>query len=229
MLFKLFLTVSLVAALPAFAYQSERKSEPFDLAGEFVREISALESIRVANEKELKESDSDNGNIAVVIHLCAQMHNELATSIHMLNAMHFAGKEAADASKLLVNLNQMKLERYDQVRKVSALFISSKRDPKIDYGEAAAKLPALRADIEDADKSLSREITQLICLILKDKKEPDWLVIDKEQKAQLMADLEDAFHLSSHEKSLPFFVFAGVLMHGFLEDSKTADQKPLKE
>ncbi len=66
-------------------------------------------------------------------------------------------------------------------------------------------------------------------LILKDKKEPDWLVIDKEQKAQLMADLEDAFHLSSHEKSLPFFVCAGVLMHRFLEDSKTADQKPVKE
>lgn len=189
------------------------------MAYEFIREIGELEAIRTTNEKEMQEASVD-GKLLVTVHFCTQMRTELMLDVNMLHKLHFKDKDLTYTAYQLANLDQQKIGLYDETKKIAQAFISSNAKPNTDYGKLMARMPEIRAEIEDIDKSISKNITTLICLSLKDPKSPEWLVITKEQEEQLISELEGNFDERMHQKEMPYFVWAASLMHGFLKDAK---------
>lgn len=176
------------ALLLAFASVSRaEETDHYAVVSEYVRELSAVEDVRVLGEKELGTSKDNNEKMATAIRNSTRAKLELITNIRVLKTMQL-NKPFETLIPTISELYQDKIALYDEMTKIAGAFVSGPQ-PGVDYGAYSARMPEITANLEFLDKTLFNS-TPLIFALLIDQK-PDsqnhlsHLLITKAQRNQL--------------------------------------------
>jgi hypothetical protein len=128
----------------------------------------------------------------------------------------------------LIAFYQHEVELHQRLIYINSTFLAGPK-PGVDYSALAAKLPQLRAELENDQKAVF-EATPLIFMTLIDPK-PDsqrhvsHLLISKAEKTDLQEDLEIMLKGQSEEGDHDYYISAAmVLRGGLLKGHKCADE-----
>ncbi|HEV2679856.1 MAG TPA: hypothetical protein VGV14_05105 [Rhodanobacter sp.] len=184
------------ALLLVFASVSHaEEADHYAVVSEYVRELGAVEDVRVLGEKELSTSKDFNEKMATVIRGSTRAKLELSTNISVLNTMQLK-KPFETLIPMISELYQDKIALYDEMAKMAGALASGPQ-PGVDYGAYVARTPEITAKLEFLDKTLFNS-TPLIFALLIDQK-PDSqnhlsrLLITKAQRKQLADRITQEF------------------------------------
>lgn len=192
---------------------------------EFVRELSAIEDIRAAAERQQKKGESD-GPLADDIYLSTRLQLRLRVQIGMLTSMRL-NPPFETLIPDLTSLYTSKIAAHQQLIDIASALMSGPK-PGVDYAEVAAKVPKISAVLDSIDESIFK-LTPLVFLTLVDMKEDSkhhvsHLNITKVERAKLLSDITTAFGSKLAQKDQNYTVgAASVLKTNLLKDFKSSD------
>jgi hypothetical protein len=192
---------------------------------EYVRELSAIETIRASAEQVLTQGTNDD-KFYNTVYSSTRMQLELRTQINILKGMHLGPPFETIIPDLTIFYTR-KVELYQRLIDISSAFIGGPK-PGIDYGKLAAEMPQVSAKLDDIDHSLF-ESTPLIFFTLVDQKTDtqnhvSHLIITRAERAQLLSDITTDFGSKLDQKDQSFQVGAALaLKEGLLKDFKSSD------
>jgi hypothetical protein len=194
---------------------------------EFIRELIEDEDLKTQGGKELSEAQIPNEKFSAGIYYSKSTQLALRSQTAMLKSMHL-NDPFDDLIPTLIAFNQRQIELHQKLIDMSGKFLAGPK-PGVDYQALAAKLPEIRAELDDVRKGLFTA-SPLIFMSLVDMK-PDsqnhvsHLIITKAEKA----DLEDQLNILL--KDVPdkgdqdYYISAAMILRGGLQkkDYKSAD------
>ncbi len=194
---------------------------------EYARELAAIENIRAAGERELKQGTKDAEKFATAVHTSTLFQLELRSQIRALEAMRLN----APFDDLVPNITAFyrnKIALHQNLIDIGSAFIAGPQ-LGVDYGRLAAEMPKVRAKLEYIDHALF-QATPLIFATLIDPK-PDsknranHLIITKAERAKLLHDITRDFGSKLNQKEQNWTVSsASVLKALLLKDYKCSDE-----
>jgi hypothetical protein len=191
---------------------------------EYIRELSAIESIRASGEKDLR--DKKSSIFSNSIHSGTLFELELRSQIGMLKSMNLK----PPFEELIPNITvfyEHKIALWQRITDISSAFMEDPK-PDVDYGKLLAELPKIRAQLDYIDHALF-EVTPGIFATLIDlrpdsKNHASHLIITKAERAALIADLNVDFGSKLDQKDQNYTVSAAkVLKQYLLKDYKCSD------
>jgi hypothetical protein len=218
----------LVLGAIATAFQA-RAEETSHLAfvSEYIRELAANEDMRANAERELNTRNSSSGKLASAIHTSKLFQLELRSQINMLKSMHL-DPPFDDIIPTIVTWYERKIALYQKIIDLNSILLAGPR-PGIDYGELAAEMPKIRAQMDYVDKTLFIA-TPLIFATLIDQR-PDsknhlsHLIITNKEREKLLHDLTAAFGKKLEEKNQNYVVSSASVLKAYLsKDYKCSDE-----
>ena len=193
---------------------------------EYVRELMSDEDLKTSSEKEFRNDKSPNEQISTGIYFSKSVQLELRSQIAALKGMRLSPPYETLIPSLIV-FYQSEVDLHQRLIEINSSFLAGPR-PGVDYSAFAAKLPQLRAELENDQKAVF-EATPLILMTLIDPK-PDsqghvsHLLITKAEKTDLQEDLEIMLKDQSEEGDHEYYISAAmVLRDGLLKGHKCAD------
>jgi len=221
-------TLALALAVVVSPVSTADKPETPHLAfvTEYIRELAAMESIRAASERELKQGAKDGG-LATAVHTSTLFQLELRSQIRILKDMRLQ----APFDDLIPNITafyEQKIALHQNLIDIGSTFIAGPQ-PGVDYGKLAAEIPKVRARLDYIDQALF-QATPLVFATLIDER-PDsknhasHLIITKAQRAKLVDDITQDFGSKLNQKEQNWIVSsASVLKAMLLKDYKCSDE-----
>jgi len=160
------------------------------------------------------------------IHIGTLIRLELSSQIGMLKGMHL-NPPFDDLIPTLTEFYERKIALHRRLIDINSAFLAGPK-PGVDYGQLAAEVPKIRAELEYIDHALF-DVAPVIFATLIDKK-PDsmnhasHLIITKAERAKLIEKLTDNFGSKLDQKDQNYTVSAAsVLKAYFLKDFKCSD------
>lgn len=225
------LCVVTLAVQPSLCFaQTNPKPETPHLrfVNEYIRELSAYERIREAGEKE-RNQDVKDGKLPFsgAVHTSTLFQLELGSQIRMLRGMSLDDP----FDQLIPNITAFYEDRialWQRMSEISSAFIGSPK-PGVDYDKLAAEMPQIRAKLDYIDQSLFQAtpavFATLIDMKADSKGHANHLIITKEEKADLISELDTAFGKKLEEKDQNYIVSSASVLKGYLnKDFKCADE-----
>jgi len=204
------------------------ETQHFGFVTEYIRELAAIEQIRAAGEEENKQDTKDGKQpFAGLIHTSTLFELELRSQIKMLHGMRL-DPPFDDLISSITKFDEHKIERWRRMGEIGSKFLGGPQKG-VDYTKLAAEIPKIRAELEFIDQALF-EATPTIFATLIDMKEDSkghasHLIITKEQKAALIAKLNDSFGAKLDQKNQNYIVSAAIIVRGYLnKDFKCSDE-----
>jgi hypothetical protein len=225
MMFSRFVVTILLTSMMA---STAHAAEAYNFVKEYVRELAALEGIRDSAEKELAQSASNpSARMADCIRNGQLYQLELNLDISQLKQVKLA-KPVDDVPSMIVQFYQQKLEQYRQMSEICSTIIAGPK-PGVDYGQLAADMPKITANIEYLDHSLFK-LCPLVFAALIDQR-PDkenhlsHLVISKAERDLLVRELDSSFGKKMDQDNQNWGVSAASVLKTYLtkKDYKFAD------
>lgn len=212
-------TVALLAS-PVFAADSSH----LQFVQEYIRELNEQEALRAQSEAENK---APNGNtFMVMIHYGAAVKIALTADVTMLQQVHLGAPFDA-APQTLIQLYNDEIQITDRLSDSAAEMLEGPK-PNVDYGKIMTQVPKLRAALE-ANEELLPKVSFLAFVSLIDTR-PDAqnhlsrLIITRQQRAELIQDLQRDFGEKLEAKNQNGFIAAaGVIYDGLHKSYKYAD------
>lgn len=202
--------------------------EALNFVNEYVRELVALEVIRDSAEKELAQSASNpSARMADCIRTGQRYALELNADISLLKHVNLA-EPVDDVPALIIQFYQQKLEQYRQMTEACSTMIAGPK-PGVDYGQLAADMPKITANIEYLDHTLF-ELCPLVFAALIDQR-PDkenhlsHLVISRAERDALVQQLDLSFGKKMDQDNQNWSVSAASVLKNYLtkKDYKFTD------
>jgi hypothetical protein len=198
-----------------------QKSEtsPLELVTEYIRELAMIENIRESAAQELAKSSPADVQ-AISIHMSTLVQLELQTDIGRLSAMHLNLKTPFDSLLPdLIGFYKQKIMLHEMLMNINGKLLVPK--PGVDYGELAATLPKIRAQLEYVDDGILRDVTPMMFFTLLDLKEESknhvsHLIITKAERAKLIEDLDRRFGSKLDQKDQNFTVSSASALKGLI-------------
>ena len=227
---KVLFCIVCVLALAASASPAlgAEKSETPHLAfvTEYIRELSAIETIRAGAEQELKQG-TKNEVFSNAVYTSTRMQFELRTQINMLKGMRLN----PPFETVIANLTAFyahKIELYQRLSEIGSAFLSGPQ-PGVDYGKLAAEMPQLRAALDDTDHSLFEASPLIFATLINQKADSknhvSHLIITKAERAELLDRINADFGPKLDEKNQSFTVSAASVVKAYLmKDFKSSDE-----
>jgi hypothetical protein len=225
-LFRIVFLLVLVAGGPPPTFGAEKPETPhFVFVTEYVRELSAIETIRASAEQALKQGAEDEV-FSNVVYTSTRVQLELRAQIKMLKGMRLN----PPFEEIITDLTAFyahKIELYRRLSEIGSTFIAGPK-PGVDYGKLAAEMPPVRAALDDVDHSLF-EASPLIFATLIDgkadsKDHVSHLIITKAERAKLLSDITTEFGSKLDQKDQSFTVSAASVLKAYLlKDFKSSD------
>ena len=214
---------------PAHPARTPKPETPhFNVVKEYVRELIEDEDLKTTGEKELSESKTPNEQFSAGIYYSKSTQLELRSEIRMLQSMHLNDPfDTLIPSLVAFYGDQIKL--HQQLIDMSGKFLARPKEG-VDYQALAAKLPEIRAELDDSRKSVF-QAAALVFMTLIDEK-PDsqghvsHLVITKAEKADLQQQLEIMLKNEPDDKGEhDYYISAAMVLRGGLQKGhKCADE-----
>jgi hypothetical protein len=217
-----FLSISLAMVLwwkPAHA------SEAYDFVSEYVHQIGTLENIRAQGESDL--SQNDQNRLADCIRNSTRFKLELSAQIETLKGVSFKPEAPLnDVITTIIFWDQQKLDLWQKFGEGCATMMAGPK-PGVDYGQLAAKMPEITAQMQYADESLFK-MTPLIFALLIDKK-PDsqnhvsHLIINKTERDSIVSSITLLFGKTIEQNNQNYVVSSASVLRSLLLEYKCAD------
>lgn len=192
-----------------------------------MRELIEDESLKANGEKELSEAKTPNQQFSTGIYFSKSTQLELHSQIAILKSMRL--NDPFDSLiPSLIGFYQRQIDLHQQLINIGSKFLAGPKEG-VDYQALAAKVPEIRAELDDSRKAVF-EATALVFMTLIDQK-PDsqghvsHLLITKAEKADLQDQLEillkDALEKGDHD----YYISAAMILRGGLQKGhKCADE-----
>lgn len=205
--------LSIIALIAPLSLAKAAETPHLQFVQEYIRELSILEHVRAAAEKEMKAKGANP--FEEMIHFTTRMRLELGTDISMLDGMRLNG-DFAGLPHQIAQFYAQESRVYGAMGAIAAKMIVGPQ-PGVDYAALAAQMPSLRAQLESINDSFS-DLSALVFLSLVDMK-PDrqghasHLAITREERRELLEALQRDFGPQiDHGKTAPALVnAAGVI------------------
>lgn len=180
-------------AKPAHPVRTPKPDTPhLNVVKEYIRELMEAEALKTNGEKELGKAKTPNEQFSAGIYYSKSTQLELRSEIHMLESMHL--NDPFDTLiPGLVALYGDQIKLHQELIDISDKFLAGPRQG-VDYQALEAKLPEIRAELDDDRKSVF-QAAPLVFMTLIDRK-PDsqnhvsHLLITKAEKADLQDQLD---------------------------------------
>lgn len=193
---------------------------------EFVRELIEDEDRKTSGEKELGEAKRLNEQFSAGIYYSKSTQLELRSQIAMLKSMRL--KDPFDTLiPGLISSYQQQIELHQKLIDISDKFMTGPKEG-VDYQALAAKVPEIRAELDESRKALF-DAAALVFMSLVDMK-PDsqghasHLLITKAEKADLQDQLEIMLKDAPEKGDQDFYISAAMILRGGLQKGyKCAD------
>jgi hypothetical protein len=214
---------------PAHPPHAAKPETPhLNVVKEYVRELIEAEDLKTNGEKELSEAKTLDERFSAGIYYSKSTQLELRSEIRMLQSMHL--KDPFDSlipSLVAFYGDQIKL--HQQLIDISDKFLDGPKEG-VDYQALGAKVPEIRAELDDSRKSVF-QAAALVFMTLIDEK-PDsqghvsHLVITKAEKADLEQQLEIMLKNEPEDKGdHDYYISAAMVLRGGLQKGhKCADE-----
>jgi hypothetical protein len=192
---------------------------------EYIRELSAIETIRASGEQSLVQ-DTNDGKFTSAIYSFTRMQLELKSQINMLKSMRL-NPPFETVIPFLTQSYAHKVELYQKLIDISSAQIGVPK-PGVDYTKLGAEMPKVRAALDDEDHSLF-EIAPMIFAMLVNRKgdshnHASHLIITREEREQLLSTIHTDFGSKLDQKDPSYQVGAAVILKaGLLKDFKSSD------
>jgi hypothetical protein len=211
-------------AHPAHATKSE--TPHLNVAKEYVRELIEAEALKTNGEKELSEAKTLNERFSAGIYYSKSTQLELRSEIRMLQSMHLTDPFDTLIPSLIA-FYQDQINLHQRLIDISDKFLAGPKEG-VDYSALGAKVPEIRAQLDDSRKSVF-QAAALVFMTLIDQK-PDsqghvsHLVITKAEKAELQEQLALMLKNEPDNGDHDYYISAAMVLQGGLQKGhKCAD------
>lgn len=219
------LAVALAVGAPSTFGVEQPETPHLAFVTEYIRELSAIESIRESGEQELKEDP--NSTFSNMIHSSTLFQLELGSQIKMLRGMHLK----APHDQLIPNITafyERKILLWKRMADIGKAFVGGPK-PGVDYSKLAAEMPEIRGQLDFIDHALFEAspgvFATLIDLKADSKGHASHLIITKDERAKLLDDLNTDFGTKMDAKVQNWTVSAASVLKGYLlKDFKSSDE-----
>lgn len=218
----------LTILLTSMTVSTARAGDAYNFVKEYARELGALEAIRNTAETELTQSASNpSARMADCIRNGQLYQLELALDISQLKQVKLS-KPVDDVPSLIVRFYQQKLEQYHQMTEVCSTIIAGPK-PGVDYGQLAADMPKITANIEYLDQSLFKACPLVFAALIDQRPDKEnhlsHLVISKAERDALVRELDLSFGKKMDQDNQNWGVSAASVLKYYLtkKDYKFAD------
>ncbi len=194
---------------------------------EFVRELIEDEDRKTNGEKELSQAKTPNEQFSAGIYFSKSTQLELRSQIAILKGMRL--KDPLDTLiPSLIGSYRQQIDLHQKLIDITSKFIAGPREG-VDYQELAAKMPEIRAELDDARKAVF-DAAALVFMSLIDMK-PDsqghvsHLLITKAERAGLQDQLEIMLKGVPEKGDQDYYISAAMILRGsFQKGHKCADE-----
>lgn len=213
---------------PAHPVRTPKPDTPhLNVVEEYVRELAEDEDLKTTGEKELSEAKTPNEQFSAGIYYSKSSQLQLRSRIRMLQSMHLNDPfDTLIPSLIAFYRDQIKL--HQQLIDISDKFMAGPKEG-VDYQVLAAKLPEIRAELDDSRKSVFQPAA-LVFMTLIDQK-PDsqnhvsHLLITKAEKADLQDRLDIMLKGEPDKGDHDYYISAAMVLRGGLQKGhKCADE-----
>jgi hypothetical protein len=211
---------------PAHPLRTKPETSHFNVVKEYVRELIEDESLKKTGKKELSEGKTPNEQFSTSIYYSKSMQLELGSQIRTLQSMRL--NDPFDTLiPSLIGFYQQQIELHQRLIDISDKFLVGPKKG-VDYQALAAKLPEIRAELDDSRKAVF-EAAALVFMTLIDRR-PDsqghvsHLMITKAEKADLQDQLDIMLQDEPDKGDHDYYVSAAMILRdGLQKGYKCAD------
>jgi hypothetical protein len=212
---------------PAHPAHAPKPETPhLNVVKEYVRELIEAEALKTNGEKELSEAKTLNERFSAGIYYSKSTQLELRSEIRMLQSMHL--NDPFDTLiPSLIAFYQDQINLHQRLIDISDKFLAGPKEG-VDYSALGAKVPEIRAQLDDSRKSVF-QAAALVFMTLIDQK-PDseghvsHLVITKAEKAELQEQLALMLKNEPDNGDHDYYISAAMVLQGGLQKGhKCAD------
>jgi len=194
---------------------------------EFVRELIEDEDRKTNGEKDLNEAKTPNEQFSASIYYSKSTQLELRSQIAIFKGMRL--KDPFDTLiPSLIGSYQQQIDLHQKLIDISSKFIAGPREG-VDYQALAARVPEIRAELDDARKAVF-DAAALVFMSLIDMK-PDsqghvsHLLITKAERDGLQDQLEIMLKDVPERGDHDYYISAAMILRGGLQKGyKCADE-----
>ena len=195
---------------------------------EYVRELIEDESLSKSGEKELSEAKTPEEQFSTSIYVSKSVQLALRSQIAMLKSMRL--NDPFDTlTPTLIACYQRQIDLHQKLIDISAKFLAGPK-PGVDYQALEAKVPEIRAEMDDARKVVF-DAASLVFMSLVDMKEDSQghashLLITKAESADLREQLDLILKGLPDEGDHDFYISAAMVLRTGLQEKgyKCADE-----
>lgn len=211
------------------AHHSKPKPETphLQFVNEYLRELGEAESIQKHGQKELTEAKTMYETSSALIYFSKAMQLELRSEIGILRSMRLNGRFDVLIPTLIASY-QRQVQLHQQLIDISSNFIAGPKEG-VDYQGLAAKMPQVRAELDDARKTVF-DVAALVFMTLIDMKADSQghmshLIVMKAEKAALQDQLDLMLKDEPDKGDHDFYISAAMILRGGLQKGhKCADE-----
>ncbi|HKV79082.1 MAG TPA: hypothetical protein VJP02_13120 [Candidatus Sulfotelmatobacter sp.] len=222
------LAVAFLVFSSVFASSQEKPKKPetphLAFVTEYVRELSELENLRRKGAEELKRDPEATFTIA--IHSGTLFQLELRSQIAILKDMRL-DPPFDELIPILTKSHEQRVALWKRMVEISSQFLAGPK-PGVDCDKLLAESPVIRAGLDYIDKTLL-EVSPVAATTLLDmrpdsKNHVSHLTITKEERSNLIDQIEGGFGPSLDEEDQNYMVGTARLLRDFLRNHKASDE-----
>jgi len=223
------LLVGVSAAQGKSPHQQPVKPETphLDFVKDYVRELISDETLKTKGENEYSEDKTPDQQFSTGIYFSKSVQLELRSQIGMLKRMRL-NSPFETLIPTLIALYQHQIELHQKLIDIDSKFLAGPRSG-VDYQALVAKVPEIRAELDDLEKSIF-EASPLIFMTLIDQKADSQghmshLLITKAEKADLQDQLEIMLKDEPDKGDHDYYISSAMILKGGLQKGhKCADE-----
>jgi hypothetical protein len=218
--------VAFTALFSAAAADDDRAAR-IEFVNEFIRELITIQGVRDGFVKDHAQDKTSSDQMATFIRTSTRMNLELQANVNMLQGIKL-GEQFSKCRDYLQDIYKQKQSINAEIISTASQFMVAAPKPGVDYEALAAHLPQLTAKDGYLDKIIF-DGSVGIFLALVDKRadkqgHASHLIITKDQRKQMIRQIEMAFGSKLDEKDQPYIISsAWLIREGLRKDYKSSD------
>lgn len=214
---------------PAHPAPAAKPDTPhLNVVKEYIRELGEAEDLKTNGEKELSEAKTPNEKLSAGIYYSKSSQLELRSEIRMLQTMHLNDPFDTLITSL-VAFYEDQINLHQQLIDISNKFLAGPKEG-VDYEALAAKLPEIRAELDDSRKSVFQTAALVFWTLIDQKPDSEGhvshLLITKAEKADLQEQLDIMLKGEPDKGDHDYYISAAMVLRGGLQKGHRCADEP---